>query len=205
MLNNSNNAANNILNETLILDEQRFKEFLTSKQSRTILGIIDFKHKLSTMIEFQPTTKKDGATKCEETSKCVNIVPHFVPPTFPWIIRKEPRKPIVYIESLVCDDAGKDAEPIMVASAASVSQTRRRKPIDEVRTNTGRTRSRVLKNARKRQRAGTAADYVLTSKSGAAPNKPRSMYPLKYFHNMDYVHSAYESDPWADYSSEYNE
>ncbi|XP_036325028.1 uncharacterized protein LOC118738212 [Rhagoletis pomonella] len=184
MLNDSNNGANKISNETLILDEQRFKELLT---------------------KFQPTTRKDGTTKCPETSKCVNIVPNFVPPTFPWIIRKEPRKPIVYIEPLVCEDTGKDAQPMMVASASGVSQTRRRKPIDPSRTSIGHARARVLNNARKHQRSGTAANYVLKSKFGARRNTPHSMYPPNYFKNMNYAHSAYESDPWADYSFEDNE
>ncbi|XP_053952613.1 uncharacterized protein LOC128859651 [Anastrepha ludens] len=178
----SHNAKKEIFNETFVLDEKWLTDLLK---------------------KLQTTSDQDqGVTNGMEIKKCVNIVPHYVPPTFPWLIRKQQSKPIVYVEPIACEGTAKDGEV-----GENENRKRRIQRTDPITKNVGHPRSRPLKSARKRQWPRTG-DYVLMPRFGAAQVKTHLKYPFNYIHNIDYAHLATETDfadPGGDYSSEDNE
>ncbi|CAD6995246.1 unnamed protein product [Ceratitis capitata] len=126
------------------------------------------------------------------TSKCVNVQPRFVPPTFPWIIRKEPRKPITYIEPFICEDTD-EVETVLR------DQSKSRNSLNAVKTNIASKRLRISKNKRKGQNS-RRTDYVLLPAQDA-----HSRQPLNNFQGVIYAPLTGASDhgnTWEDYSSE---
>ncbi|XP_054728386.1 uncharacterized protein LOC129237580 [Anastrepha obliqua] len=177
----SHNAKKEILNETFILDEKWLTDLLK---------------------KLQITTDQDqGVTNGVEIKKCVNIVPHYVPPTFPWLIRKQQSKPIVYVEPIACEDTAKDGG---VGSWENKNRKGRNQRTDPITKNVAHPRSKPLMSARKRQWSRTG-DYVLMPRFGAAQEMTHLKYPFNYIHNIDYAHLATETDfaeTRGDYSSE---
>ncbi|XP_067629367.1 uncharacterized protein [Eurosta solidaginis] len=142
----SNTEDTRLLNKTIVLDEKNLNELLEKLQS---------------------TNKKDDLkTKCDETKKFKYVMPHYMPPTFPLLIRKDKRRPIAYMDSINCENGTQNDE------YPDSSETENSKK----KTN---TKSRSKKRPQNRQRS-RAVTYVLVPKYGL----------LNYFHNGHYAQTA---------------
>uniref|UniRef100_A0A034WPP3 Uncharacterized protein n=1 Tax=Bactrocera dorsalis TaxID=27457 RepID=A0A034WPP3_BACDO len=133
------------------------------------------------------TMLKEILKKLQPTKKCVNIVPQFVPPTFPWLIRKEQRKPITYIEPILCEDI--EDERIVLMGP----DNQKRQHSDSVKSNVGYSRTRSSKNTRQRQRS--------KQRTGSAK---KSQQPLSLSHFRYYEHDSEFDKDSSNYSSEEN-
>uniref|UniRef100_A0A0A1WEA5 Methionine--tRNA ligase n=1 Tax=Zeugodacus cucurbitae TaxID=28588 RepID=A0A0A1WEA5_ZEUCU len=140
------------------------------------------------------TMLKEILKKLQPTNKCVTIAPHYVPPTFPWIIRKEPRKPITYIEPILCEDV--ENERVVLTGSLTWPENQKRQPNESVKTKSGYARTRSSKNNRKRQRS--------KSRTGAVKDSSHLPFSLSHLRNLDYEHEADFDKAWADFSSEEN-
>lgn len=133
-------------------------------------------------------------TDLQPTKKCVNILPQFVQPTFPWLIRKEQRKPITYIEPVLCEDI--EDERVVLMESSILPQNQKRQPIAPVKTKVGYSQTRSSKNTRKRQRSKL--------RTGSAKKSRQLPYSLNNFRDLDYEHDSEFDNDWTNFSSEEN-
>ncbi|XP_018784956.1 PREDICTED: uncharacterized protein LOC108966481 [Bactrocera latifrons] len=160
-------------------------------QSSTISNNADDQSSNDTLT-IDATMLKEILKKLQPSKKCVNIVPQFVPPTFPWLIRKEQRKPITYIEPILCENI--EDERIVLMGTLPDNQKRQRS--EPIKSNTGYSRTRSSKNTRQRQRS--------KQRTGSAKKSQQLPLSLSNFRHLDYEHdSAFDND-WSNFSSEEN-
>lgn len=116
-------------------------------------------------------------------------MPHYVPPTFPWIIRKEQRKPIAYIQPILCEDV--DDEGVVLTGSSTLPKNQKL-----VLTNNGFSQTRSSRNKRKRQRSKT--------RTGPAKKSSRLPFSLSHIRDLDHEYESDFDNAWSDFSSEEN-
>nr|XP_036217630.1 uncharacterized protein LOC106615107 [Bactrocera oleae] len=162
-------------------------------QSRTISNNAD-NNSLNETLKIDATMLKEILKNLQPTKKCVNILPQFVQPTFPWLIRKEQRKPITYIEPVLCEDI--EDERVVLMESSILPQNQKRQPIAPVKTKVGYSQTRSSKNTRKRQRSKL--------RTGSAKKSRQLPYSLNNFRDLDYEHDSEFDNDWTNFSSEEN-
>ncbi|XP_069961535.1 uncharacterized protein [Bactrocera oleae] len=170
-----------------------FKNAFTIGQSPTISNNAD-NNSLNETLKIDATLLKEILKNLQPTKKCVNILPQFVQPTFPWLIRKEQRKSITYIEPVLCEDI--EDERVVLMESSILPQNQKRQPIAPVKTKVGYSQTRSSKNTRKRQRSKL--------RTGSAKKSRQLPYSLNNFRDLDYEHDSEFDNDWTNFSSEEN-
>ncbi|XP_050341344.1 uncharacterized protein LOC126767766 [Bactrocera neohumeralis] len=161
------------------------------EQSSTISNNADNKSSNGTLT-IDATMLKEILKKLQPTKKCVNIVPQFVPPTFPWLIRKEQRKPITYIEPILCEDI----EDERIVLMETLPDNQKRQLTESIKSNMRYSRTRSSKNKRKHQRS--------KQRTGSAKKSQQLPFSLSHFRHLNYEHDSEFDNDWTNFSSEEN-